>query len=265
MSVRESAQTRRIRLSHDEAAGPRLSPGRRDQFGKLFLRRWRKTRTSPPGQAVSAFPLADRSELSIFPRLSTYSQIVAKLQWEPAAIDLAPDARAWTRLPDERRRRLTTLLAGLPGRRGRRRRAPHAVRRSRRARRHHDDVDLLPAAPRRGPPRAVLRSRRRRGAPAARRYPGRAARRRAGARPGRVARAVRGAPAGDGRRAGGGARRHPRRRPRSITWCSRERCSPPGSAPCSTTWTTARCPGFARALSTSSSTSAGTSVSACAA
>ena len=57
-------------------------------------------------------PLADRAELSIFPRLSTYSQIVAKLQWEPDVIDLTPDARAWPELPDERRRRLTTLLAG---------------------------------------------------------------------------------------------------------------------------------------------------------
>ena len=48
----------------------------------------------------------------IFPRLSTYSQIVAELQWDPAAIDFAPDARAWPALPEERRRRLTTLLAG---------------------------------------------------------------------------------------------------------------------------------------------------------
>jgi ribonucleoside-diphosphate reductase beta chain len=66
----------------------------------------------PAGAGGLSVPLADRSELSIFPRLSTYSQIVAKLQWEPAAIDLAPDARAWPELPDERRRRLTTLLAG---------------------------------------------------------------------------------------------------------------------------------------------------------
>lgn len=66
----------------------------------------------PAGAGGLSVPLADRSELSIFPRLSTYSQIVAKLQWEPAAIDLAPDARAWPDLPDERRRRLTTLLAG---------------------------------------------------------------------------------------------------------------------------------------------------------
>jgi ribonucleoside-diphosphate reductase beta chain len=48
----------------------------------------------------------------MFPRLATYSQIVARLQWEPAAIDLAPDARSWPELPAERRRRLTTLLAG---------------------------------------------------------------------------------------------------------------------------------------------------------
>jgi ribonucleoside-diphosphate reductase beta chain len=66
----------------------------------------------PAGAGGLSVPLADRSQLSIFPRLSTYSQIVAKLQWEPAAIDLAPDADAWPGLPDERRRRLTTLLAG---------------------------------------------------------------------------------------------------------------------------------------------------------
>jgi len=37
---------------------------------------------------------------------------VAKLQWEPTAIDLARDARMWPELPEERRRRLTTLIAG---------------------------------------------------------------------------------------------------------------------------------------------------------
>jgi ribonucleoside-diphosphate reductase beta chain len=66
----------------------------------------------PAGAGGLSVPLADRSQLSIFPRLSTYSQIVAKLQWEPSAIDLAPDAQAWSALPDERRHRLTTLLAG---------------------------------------------------------------------------------------------------------------------------------------------------------
>jgi ribonucleoside-diphosphate reductase beta chain len=66
----------------------------------------------PAGAGGLSVPLADRTALSIFPRLSTYSQIVAKLQWEPSAIDLAPDARAWAELPEERRRRLTTLLAG---------------------------------------------------------------------------------------------------------------------------------------------------------
>jgi ribonucleoside-diphosphate reductase beta chain len=64
------------------------------------------------GPGGLSIPTADRSELSIFPRLSTYSQIVARLQWEPAAIDLAADARTWPELPAERRRRLTTLLAG---------------------------------------------------------------------------------------------------------------------------------------------------------
>jgi ribonucleoside-diphosphate reductase beta chain len=66
----------------------------------------------PFGAGGLSVPLADRSQLSIFPRLANYSQIVAKLQWEPAAIDLAPDGEAWPRLPDARRERLTTLLAG---------------------------------------------------------------------------------------------------------------------------------------------------------
>jgi ribonucleoside-diphosphate reductase beta chain len=66
----------------------------------------------PAGAGGLSVPTADRSDLSIFPRLSTYSQIVAKLQWDPTTIDLAPDARAWPGLPLERRRRLTTLLAG---------------------------------------------------------------------------------------------------------------------------------------------------------
>jgi ribonucleoside-diphosphate reductase beta chain len=66
----------------------------------------------PAGAGGLSVPLADRSQLSIFPRLSTYSQIVAKLQWEPTAIDLTADAEAWRELPAERRQRLTTLLAG---------------------------------------------------------------------------------------------------------------------------------------------------------
>jgi len=41
-----------------------------------------------------------------------FSRIVARLQWSPAAIDLAPDAREWQELPDERRDCLMTLLAG---------------------------------------------------------------------------------------------------------------------------------------------------------
>ncbi len=48
----------------------------------------------------------------LFARLSSYSHIVARLQWDPTAIDLGPDARAWRELPADRRRRLTTLLAG---------------------------------------------------------------------------------------------------------------------------------------------------------
>ena len=41
-----------------------------------------------------------------------FSKVVARLQWNPAAIDLAGDARAWPELPAERRRRLMTILAG---------------------------------------------------------------------------------------------------------------------------------------------------------
>ncbi|MBV9417012.1 MAG: hypothetical protein JO363_18655 [Solirubrobacterales bacterium] len=66
----------------------------------------------PAGAGGLSVPLADRADLMMFPRLATYSQIVARLQWEPATIDLGPDARAWSGLPAERRRRLTTLLAG---------------------------------------------------------------------------------------------------------------------------------------------------------
>jgi ribonucleoside-diphosphate reductase beta chain len=66
----------------------------------------------PAGAGGLSVPLADRSELLMFPRLTTYSQIVARLQWDATAIDLAPDARAWPELPAARRERLTTLLAG---------------------------------------------------------------------------------------------------------------------------------------------------------
>jgi ribonucleoside-diphosphate reductase beta chain len=41
-----------------------------------------------------------------------FSRLAARLQWSPAAIDLAPDAGAWQELPAERRGRLMTLLAG---------------------------------------------------------------------------------------------------------------------------------------------------------
>ena len=41
-----------------------------------------------------------------------FSRLVARLQWNAAAIDLTPDARAWPGLEDERRERLTALLAG---------------------------------------------------------------------------------------------------------------------------------------------------------
>src|SRR5688500_901340 len=41
-----------------------------------------------------------------------FSRIVARLQWNPRAIDLGADAREWRELPEERRGRLMTLLAG---------------------------------------------------------------------------------------------------------------------------------------------------------
>jgi ribonucleoside-diphosphate reductase beta chain len=43
---------------------------------------------------------------------SFFSRVAARKQWDAAAIDLVPDARAWPELPDERRDRLMTLLAG---------------------------------------------------------------------------------------------------------------------------------------------------------
>jgi ribonucleoside-diphosphate reductase beta chain len=53
------------------------------------------------------FVLAKRSFWPNF-----FSHIVARLQWNPMAIDLALDARQWPELSAERRDRLTTLLAG---------------------------------------------------------------------------------------------------------------------------------------------------------
>jgi ribonucleoside-diphosphate reductase beta chain len=53
------------------------------------------------------FVLANRSFWPNF-----FSRRVARLQWNPMAIDLTRDARAWPELGAERRRRLMTLLAG---------------------------------------------------------------------------------------------------------------------------------------------------------
>ena len=53
------------------------------------------------------FVLAKRSFWPNF-----FSRIVARLQWNPTAIDLTQDAGAWPDLPEARRARLTTLLAG---------------------------------------------------------------------------------------------------------------------------------------------------------
>ena len=148
-----------------------------------------------------------------------FSKVVARLQWDPAAIDLTADARAWPELPAERRRRLMTLLAGF-------RVAEDAV---------SEHITPFADAAR----EATLASQeslmawvfflqrrdedrharffdrdRRRGARAARRHPRRAARSGPGPRPGWGARALRGAAARDGRRARGGPHRAGRgRRP----------------------------------------------------
>src|SRR3954470_18075255 len=41
-----------------------------------------------------------------------FSRVVAKLQWDEQSIDLAPDAEALRAMPDDRRERLTKILAG---------------------------------------------------------------------------------------------------------------------------------------------------------
>jgi ribonucleoside-diphosphate reductase beta chain len=41
-----------------------------------------------------------------------FSKVVARLQWDPAVIDLSADALAWPDLPEERRDRLMTLFCG---------------------------------------------------------------------------------------------------------------------------------------------------------
>jgi ribonucleoside-diphosphate reductase beta chain len=43
---------------------------------------------------------------------SFFSRVAARKQWDAAAIDFSPDVRAWPELADERRHRLTTVLAG---------------------------------------------------------------------------------------------------------------------------------------------------------
>jgi ribonucleoside-diphosphate reductase beta chain len=41
-----------------------------------------------------------------------FSRVVAKLQWDEQRIDLVPDAEAYKAMPDERREKLRTILAG---------------------------------------------------------------------------------------------------------------------------------------------------------
>lgn len=59
-----------------------------------------------PRDAAASTLLPSRSWPSFFPKA------VAKLQWDAAAIALAPDAAAWPGLDGARRARLTALLAG---------------------------------------------------------------------------------------------------------------------------------------------------------
>jgi ribonucleoside-diphosphate reductase beta chain len=56
---------------------------------------------------VNKYLLAPSSRWTSF-----FAGVVARLQWDANAIDLAPDAREWRELANERRERLTTLLAG---------------------------------------------------------------------------------------------------------------------------------------------------------
>jgi ribonucleoside-diphosphate reductase beta chain len=74
-------------------------------MAELQLDHWlRGHRERDPGVNVA---LARRSFWPTF-----FSRVAARLQWNAMAIDLAPDAAAWPELPDERRARLLTLLAG---------------------------------------------------------------------------------------------------------------------------------------------------------
>jgi len=61
-------------------------------------------RAQPPDGASNLLPSSQ------WPNF--FSRVVARLQWDARAIDLAPDAAAWPELPDDRRERLTALLAG---------------------------------------------------------------------------------------------------------------------------------------------------------
>jgi ribonucleoside-diphosphate reductase beta chain len=54
--------------------------------------------------------MAETSDRSFWPMF--FARAVGRLQWDADAIELAQDARAWPGLPEERRRRLTTLLCG---------------------------------------------------------------------------------------------------------------------------------------------------------
>ena len=61
-------------------------------------------------QADDFLPPKQRHRL--FAPLSAFSHIVARLQWDATVIDLGSDALAWPEVEPDRRRRLTTLLAG---------------------------------------------------------------------------------------------------------------------------------------------------------
>jgi ribonucleoside-diphosphate reductase beta chain len=63
-----------------------------------------RMRLKPPSNGTEA---PERSRWPMF-----FARIVERRYWDAEAIDLGPDARAWPELPEERRGRLTTLLAG---------------------------------------------------------------------------------------------------------------------------------------------------------
>ena len=184
-----------------------------------------------------------------------------RLQWD-AQPSTSPRTPGVARAPRGASRAAHEAPRRLPRGRGRRRRAPRRRSAPRPTTRWWPGSCSCSAAT--SSATRVLRPRRRRGARAARGHRGRAARRGAASSP---------RPAISSSSRSGCPRWRPRwrgpRRPDDgiglYHMVLEGIVLPPGSARCSTTWRTARCRGCARAWSASSSTSAGTSASACAA